>query len=296
MLKTATGATTTITEAIIDAKQDAITDLEDIREGAAKGATSAQLYITPFDVLSLYNLAHNPHEVGGIQSNNQAITDALIANKIVLVPYAIDDESVKGYAPLVGYVEDLLYFKVITDSYEIYVETSRDADDIIGQEVTYRDWYSKQDALKSGENIKTINGESILGSGNITISGGGGGTSGGGKEFVEIEPQFSPAGYEGSFSILKPMQPNKVYVFTEALQTLYINNVEISSDIADEYTIMFTAAASDVTLSYSLGTGSKVYWANGAIPTISEGDMCELSIVRIGGNFKSVLTTFKPVN
>ena len=35
-------------------------------------------------------------------------------------------------------------------------------------------WNAKQDALVSGTNIKTINNESILGSGNITISGGGG--------------------------------------------------------------------------------------------------------------------------
>ena len=34
---------------------------------------------------------------------------------------------------------------------------------------------SKQDTLVSGSNIKTINGNSLLGSGNITISGGGGG-------------------------------------------------------------------------------------------------------------------------
>lgn len=34
----------------------------------------------------------------------------------------------------------------------------------------------KQDALVSGTNIKTINNESILGSGDITISGGGGGS------------------------------------------------------------------------------------------------------------------------
>lgn len=33
----------------------------------------------------------------------------------------------------------------------------------------------KQDALVSGTNIKTINNQSILGSGNITIEGGGGG-------------------------------------------------------------------------------------------------------------------------
>lgn len=34
---------------------------------------------------------------------------------------------------------------------------------------------AKQDALVSGENIKTVNGKSLLGSGNIEIEGGGGG-------------------------------------------------------------------------------------------------------------------------
>ena len=37
--------------------------------------------------------------------------------------------------------------------------------------------YTKQDTLVSGTNIKTINNQSILGEGNITIEGGGGGTS-----------------------------------------------------------------------------------------------------------------------
>lgn len=38
-------------------------------------------------------------------------------------------------------------------------------------------WSGKQDALVSGTNIKTINNQSLLGSGNITIQGGGGGTA-----------------------------------------------------------------------------------------------------------------------
>jgi hypothetical protein len=210
--------------ALYQTKQDAITDLEEIRQGAAKGATALQSYTERYR-----------GTVTGVKING----------------------STKS--PSSGVVD-------------------------LGTVIT------------AHQILKTINGQSIVGSGNIEISGGGGGTSGGSKEFVEIEPKFSPVGYEGAFSIEEPLQPNKVYVFTEALQTLYINNVEISSDIADEYTIMFTAAASDVTLAYNLEMGSKVYWANGAIPTISEGDMCELSIVRIGSNFKSVLTTFKPVN
>lgn len=123
-------------------------------------------------------------------------------------------------------------------------------------------------------------------------AGGGGGTSGGDKEFVEIEPLFEPQGYVGSFADNAPMQPNKVYVFTEALMALYINSIETSSAIGDEYTIMFTADRADIVISIS--AKMQVYWANGAIPPISAGDMCELSLVRIGSNIKAVLTTFKP--
>ena len=46
---------------------------------------------------------------------------------------------------------------------------------------------SKQDTLVSGQNIKTINNQSILGPGNITISGGGGGTDTGFDNVREIQ-------------------------------------------------------------------------------------------------------------
>ena len=45
------------------------------------------------------------------------------------------------------------------------------AKNITNNDITY--WNAKQNSLISGENIKTINGASILGSGNIAISGGG---------------------------------------------------------------------------------------------------------------------------
>jgi glutamate synthase domain-containing protein 2 len=48
---------------------------------------------------------------------------------------------------------------------------------------------TKQDVLVSGTNIKTINGTSLLGPGNITISGGSGGTGGTQNVFIqETEP------------------------------------------------------------------------------------------------------------
>lgn len=51
---------------------------------------------------------------------------------------------------------------------------------------------SKQDTLVSGTNIKTINNESILGSGNIEISGGGGSGGSGGGEWVSLGSSFFP--------------------------------------------------------------------------------------------------------
>ena len=138
--------------------------------GSYEDLQDKPVYITDFDVLSLYNLVTNPDDIISIQSSNQAITDALAANKIVLVPYAIDDDSFSGYATLVGYVEDLLYFKVITDSYEIIVNTSFNGVEISRNDVNIRRWSDKQNKLISGTNIKTINGESILGSGNIIIN------------------------------------------------------------------------------------------------------------------------------
>lgn len=45
------------------------------------------------------------------------------------------------------------------------------------EEGIYENSIGKQETLVSGENIKTINNQSILGSGNITIEGGSGGGS-----------------------------------------------------------------------------------------------------------------------
>jgi hypothetical protein len=72
-----------------------------------------------------------------------------------------------------------------TDTYKSNVDSNTVArhshsnksvlDDISSSDVS--SWDSKQEALVSGTNIKTINNQSLLGSGNITIQGGGGGTA-----------------------------------------------------------------------------------------------------------------------
>lgn len=123
--------------------------------------------------------------------------------------------------------------------------------------------------------------------------GSGGSGSGSGKEIVEVEPIFEPGGSTGSFMTENPLQPNKVYVFTETISSLSINSIEASNSIVDEYTVMFTAASTNVVI--SINYKYQVYWANGVTPSVVEGDMCELSLVRIGNDIKAVLTPFKAV-
>lgn len=95
----------------IGSKQDTITDLETIRQGAAKGATALQSYTEQYK-----------GTVTGVKING----------------------TTKN--PSSGVVD-------------------------LGNVITsHQDISGKQDKLVSGTNIKTINGESLLGNGNITIS------------------------------------------------------------------------------------------------------------------------------
>lgn len=112
---------------------------------------------------------------------------------------------------------------------------------------------------------------------------------GGSKVFVEVEPMKEPLGYFGQ---LGAIIPNNVYVFTEPIDGLNVQGFTESDSKGDEYSIMFTASKDNVSI---LLPDYKIYWANGVIPTINSGDLCELSLVRIGNDIKAVLTPFKAV-
>lgn len=89
-------------------------------------------------------------------------------NKNELQNARVQNLATAPLSPVVGQV----YFNIIDKTGYIYDGTSwRDIAQIV-------DLSTKQDTLVSGENIKTINGTSVLGSGDIEISSGGGGTGG----------------------------------------------------------------------------------------------------------------------
>ena len=115
------------------------------------------------------------------------------------------------------------------DAPSFQFQTSRSASGVYVQEedgtytrlATEVDLSDKQDTLVSGENIKTINNQSILGSGNITIQGGGGG---GGETVVEL----TKAQYEA----LDPPASDTTYIITDA-ETVDLNDYAMASGLTE---------------------------------------------------------------
>jgi hypothetical protein len=247
----------------------------------------SEVYITDFDIMSLESLIHN--DIPSLEPDKQGLVDALARHKVILVPYEIADNTyVKGYCTLVGYYEDLLYIKVITEYSEIIIETSLDTQYIFSQEVTKRKWQDKQDTLKSGENIKTINGESILGSGNITISGGGG-TSGSAQlpaNYISsniAQAYLIPSGMVTIFSIPQ----------TEGM-TMRLSTVDMESGKDNSWVIRFSIGA-DNTGVYVVESEDNfsLKWANGIAPTFENGKYYEMSFRLIGTMFLGVWASFE---
>lgn len=145
-------------------------------------------------------------------------------------------------------------------------------------------------ALPSADDAAKANADYIVASEAYVDSKVGSG-GGGSKVFVEVEPMKEPLGYHGD---LNTIAPNNVYVFTKPIVSLSAIVITKSDSKGDEYSIMFTASKDNVSISLP-SSPYKIYWANGVAPIISSGDLCELSLVRIGNDIKAVLTPFKTV-
>ena len=155
-------------------KQDKIEDLDEIRSNASKGASA----LRESDVA----------KVATSGSYNDLMDKPTI-------PDAVTESTVKewGFTKNEGtYVKPMLGIPESDLSKE--VQASLDKANSALQE--HQDISGKQDALVSGKNIKTINGYSILGQGNLNV-GGGGGEVGYSAKISLVTPQFN-AVLEGS--------------------------------------------------------------------------------------------------
>lgn len=102
------------------------------------------------------------------------------------------------------------------------------------------DWDSakKQDTLVSGTNIKTINGQSLLGSGDITVQGGGS-SEGGSSAYPEV--------YHGTSYTRFGLKPNTFYIWDE-VASLDLSLRAETSGVANEYLFQFTSGSTPTTL------------------------------------------------
>lgn len=120
--------------------------------------------------------------------------------------------------------------------------------------------YNKQDKLTSGTNIKTINGQSILGSGDLGISGSGG---------------KSLQTFSGSSITLTP----NIYYRCNAATLLSSLTVALATpantSILNEYFMEFTTSSSGTTISFP----ASIKWANGIPPMFEANTTYQVSIV-----------------
>lgn len=121
----------------------------------------------------------------------------------------------------------------------------------------------KQDALISGTNIKTINGNSILGSGDITISGG----SSSGSAYSEVSHGTADTTFE--------LTPNTFHVWDEVTELDLSLGAE-TAGVANEYLFQFTSGSTATTLSLP----DDIKWANDDAPTIETDKIYQISILK----------------
>lgn len=325
----------------ISAKQDEITDLQTIREGAAKGATAIQshqdisgkldkteaasTYLSKTEASSTYlGKTAKAADATKADSATKATQDGN-GNNIVNTYATKNELNGKGtYSkPSTGIPKSDLASAVQTSlgkadtALQSYTEqykgtvtgvkvngstkTPSSGTVDIGNVVTgvkingstkspssgtvdlgtvitaHQDISGKQDKLVSGTNIKTINGQSLLGGGNITISEGGGSSSGGSGAYAEVN--------HGTSDTTFTLTPNTFHVWDE-VASLDLLFADEQAGVANEYLFQFTSGATATTL-----TLPDVKWANDSAPTIAENMIYQVSVLK---GLASVLEFINP--
>lgn len=114
---------------------------------------------------------------------------------------------------------------------------------------------AKQDKLVSGTNIKTINGQDILGSGDIIIN------------YPEVN--------HGTSDTTFTLTPNTFHVWGQ-VTSLRLTFGSETSGMTNEYIFQFTSGPTAT----SLTLPNSIKWANGIAPTIAKNKIYQVSILK----------------
>lgn len=186
----------------LEGKQDIINDLATIRSGAALGATALQDSDISDWAKAEQKPSYTASEVGAVpitrKINNKALSSDItltaadvnaLPSSTVIPAAQIQSDWNQSNTSAKDYIKNKPEIPVLPTLAD--VATSGDYEDLTNTPTipdvpewamsstkpsyTVSEIDGAQEELVSGTNIKTINNESILGSGNITIQGGGGG-------------------------------------------------------------------------------------------------------------------------
>jgi hypothetical protein len=138
--------------------------------------------------------------------------------------------------------------------------------------------------LVSGTNIKTVNGQSLLGSGDITISGGSGGGSG---SYVPMDNTY----YDSPSSVT--IAPNSSAEISDlGLASITINLTEpTDNSVVNTYTIIIRKFGFGNAFTFD----KTIFWANDNPPifdTSEDGEIVEISIKKINSYVDGYLGTW----
>ena len=241
-------------------------EVESLLDKVANGGDGVQCYIAQ---TALYDLLYDDGLIALPQNDMQGILDALTSRKLVLFPDALGigtDTENNGYGVmLAGAAEDLLYFTVADTSGVVFaIEVNLD-----------RSIASRKEIGLTRYNIKTINGQSLVGSGDITIEGGGSGSS------------AMPLVDHGTGDTTFELTPNVFHKWGEVASLTLTLGAE-TAGVANQYTFEF-ASGSTATV---LALPDSLKWADDNVPTIEPNMIYQISIL----NGLAVALKFKNAN
>lgn len=177
------------------------------------------------------------------------------------------------------YKEDVIYCSILTEKDIIYFEI--EGDTVYYGTISVFSLSDLQPKLVSGTNIKTINGESVLGSGNIyfptplhkkTLSGGG-------THSLSWQNYYYFSTAISSDTIFSLPRP------------ILMDGDPTANDVTDylnEILIEFTYTSGSISFTQ---TGAKIIWQNGTTPTFTAGNSYQISIVNNLACFAEFKTT-----
>lgn len=177
--------------------------------------------------------------ITGVDLSNYATKDNLTA--------ATDDMATKTWVNNQGYLTE-------HQSLTAY-STTEQVNSAITQAVS-----GKQDTLISGTSIKTINNESLLGSGNITIQGGGATyTAGTGIDITDnvISSTLPLSAGTGSKSIIEGYHVNIASGAASHAEGLYTEAKNIAEHASGRYNVSHTGNTTAASTLFSVGNGDE---------------------------------------